>query len=239
MVENFDEKIETYEEEYWNFVKDVRGIDLTFYGYWQEDFGKLIIELADLESNVGKDWVSILDIGCATALNLRAIDELNIFKKIYGIDISNYMINTIIPEMYKDHKWNADTVDFFCTPSHDLSMISDGDIDLVLATHVFEHLKDEEDLTDTLKEIRRVMHKEGKMLAIIPCVKEEDKKTSPLHKMNHTVKWWNKKFSKYFKSESYKARVQFKKTKLKPNRDADNTFYDEYKSWDIFRFVHK
>lgn len=233
-----------YEKDYVE-MNLARGLDLTFYGNWQKDFAKLIIEISDLESNIGKDWVAVLDIGCATALNLRAIDELKIFKKIYGTDISNYMINSMIPEMYADYEWNAEEVDFYCTPSHDLSMIPENEIDLLICTHVFEHLESEENLIKTLEEFKRVLHKEGKIISILPTSETEDQNLtgrtdiSPFHELIHTTSWWSKMFSKYFRSESFKARQLFKKSELKPDRSNDKTFYENYPAWNIFRLVHK
>lgn len=236
--------VEKYEKDYVE-MNLARGLDLTFYGNWQKDFGKLMIEIADLKTPAGKQWISILDVGCATALNLRAIDELNIFKEIYGTDISNYMINSMIPEMYENYKWNAEKIDFFCTPSNDLSMITDGDIDLIISTHVFEHIESEEKLNKTLEEFKRTLHKEGKIIIILPTSDTEDEDltgrtdVSPFHELIHTATWWSKTFSKYFKSESFKARQIFKKSKQKPDRSSDKTFYENYPSWNIFRLVHK
>lgn len=235
------EDIEKYEEEYFKFVKEVRGIDLTFYGNWQKDFAKLLIELAELKSDPGKEWHVILDVGCATGLNLRAIDELGIFSRLIGTDISNYMINKIIPGL---HNW-GDSFKFYATPSHDLSGIERDNIDIITCTHVLEHVTSKENLIKTLAEFQRILHPNGKIIIILPCAKEEGmdhedrENVSPLHPLNHTNKWWTKIFSKYFKSESFKARIVFKKSKLKPDRIGDNTFYEEYKSWNIFRLVQK
>jgi ubiquinone/menaquinone biosynthesis C-methylase UbiE len=241
-------KLDEYEDDYFVYAKEKRGVDLTFYGNWQKDFGQLIIDVADLGSVSGKSWEVILDVGCATALNLRAIDELNIFKRIYGVDISKLMIHEMIEKVHADYEWNADTTDFYCTPSHDLSMIEDGDVDLILCTHTFEHIENEDDLDKTLEEFKRVLHKEGKLVSIIPCMPKEkvplyDKGKMPnvsvLHKINKDISWWTKKIGKYFKSESFKARQIFKKTELKPDRDAEGTFYEVYTTWDLFRHVHK
>jgi ubiquinone/menaquinone biosynthesis C-methylase UbiE len=242
MSQNFGKfnqgEVEEYEKEYFDYQQSREGIDITFYGNWQKDFAKLLIEIADLESNPGKYWETVLDVGCACGINLRGIDELGIFSKIYGTDISNYIINTVIPTL----PFHAnDYVDFFCTPSWDLSMIDDNDVDLITCTHVLEHLPDEEKLNETLKEFQRVLHPEGKIIIIIPVVKEEidDPNTLGLHKIMHETKWWNKVFSKYFKSESFKARIAFKKSKLKPDRLGDKTFYENYPAWEIFRLISK
>ena len=90
---NADE-VHKYEKEYFDYQQS--RMDLTFYGNWQKDFGKLIIELTDLKSDPGKEWVTVLDVGCAVGLNLRAIDELGIFSRLIGTDISNYLIKVCI-----------------------------------------------------------------------------------------------------------------------------------------------
>lgn len=235
----FDAKeVHKYEKEYFDFQQSKEGFDLTFYGNWQRDFGKLIIELADLKSDPGKEWVSVLDVGCAVGLHLRAIDELGIFSRLIGTDISNYMIN-MIPDLHDFGSY----AEFHATPSHDLSMIDDGDIDLIIATQVLEHVLNEKDLHKTMKEFDRVLHKDGKIVAILPVVSAEPTEKAGefdhLHKINHISKWWSNLFKKYFKSESFKARITFKKSKLKPDRAGNKNFYEEYPEWEVFRLIKK
>jgi ubiquinone/menaquinone biosynthesis C-methylase UbiE len=230
------EILKEYEEDYFNYVKDVRGVDFTYYGNWQRDFGKLIIDLADLESDPGKEWHTILDIGCATALNLRAIDELGIFSQLYGTDRSHYMIN-MIPNL---HDFGSDAK-FIATPSHNLEDISDGEVDLIMSTHVFEHLESEERLKETLEEMQRVLHPDGKILIIVPTkTKDYDPSEAAVHVLNEGALWWTKIFGKYFKSETSDARKKFKATKLKPNRKQKDNFYDTYNHvWTVYRLIHK
>jgi ubiquinone/menaquinone biosynthesis C-methylase UbiE len=229
------ERLMEYGKDYFNYVKEVRGVDLTYYGNWQRDFAKFIIEIAELDPD--KKWNNILDVGCATALNLRAMDELGIFSKLYGTDVSYYMINEIIPTLHDFGSY----ADFFATPSHDLSMIFDNDIDLITCTHVLEHLQNEEKLHETMEELKRVLHPDGKILIIVPTItKEFDPSESIVHVLNEGALWWSKFFSKYFKSESSAARKKFKATKFKPNRNKEESFYDAYNpAWTIYRLVHK
>jgi len=230
------EKVEEYEKEYFDYQQSREGFDITFYGNWQKDFAKLLIEIAEFAPN--QELESILDVGCGCGINLRGIDELGIFSNLYGTDISNYLINTIIPTL----PFHAnDYADFFCTPSWDLSMIKDDSIDFLTCTHVLEHLPDEERLHETLKEFQRVLHPEGKIVIIIPVSKKEpdDPDTQSLHKIIHAGKWWNKLFTRSFKSESFKARIAFKRSKLKPDRDGEKTFFEEYTNWEIFRLLSK
>ena len=234
------EKVHRYEKDYFDFQQSKEGFDITFYGNWQRDFAKLLMEVAEFGH---KELEVFLDVGCATGINLRGMDELGIFAKLYGTDISNYMINTVIPSMPK-HEWSPDSsyTDFYTTPSHDLSMIENSIVNLLTCTQVLEHLTSKENLTKTLEEFRRVLHPEGKIIIILPVQNKErttEEEHNHLHKLMHTNKWWSKEFSKHFKSESFKARIAFKKSKLKPDRSGDKNFYENYPTWCIFRLAHK
>ena len=112
------ERVHRYEKDYFDFQQSKEGFDITFYGNWQVDFAKLLMEVAEFGPE--KELEVFLDVGCATGINLRGVDELGIFSKLYGTDISNYMINTVIPSMPK-HEWSPDSsyTDFYATPSHD------------------------------------------------------------------------------------------------------------------------
>lgn len=240
---DFDmEEVNKYSEVYVKFVKEVRGVDVTFYGNWQRDFAKLIMELSELnfEISAKHDIETVLDVGCATCLNLRAIDELGIFSTIIGVDHSQYLID-LGQSLHDFGSYGK----FYAEPSWDLGPIKNETVDLIICTHVLEHLPNEDKLHETLQEFKRVLHPNGKILIILPCSEEENKDftkrtdKSPLHYLIHTSKWWTNVFGKYFKSESFKARQLFKKTKLKPDRLYEMTFYEEYKSWNIFRYIHK
>lgn len=229
-----EEEVHQYEETYWNFQQSRPGLDLTYYGNWQRDFGKLIIELADLEGSAE----TILDVGCGTAINLKAINELEIFTHLIGIDRSNHIITKIIPTL---NDWGS-SFEFYATQSHDMPMIENNQIDLLICTHTLEHIIDEETLDKTLKEFKRIIHEDSKIVIIIPVPEIEPKSDNDhnnLHRLLHTKKWWSKTFSKYFKSESFKANVKFKNSELKPNRKGKRTFYEEYKNWAIFRLIQK
>lgn len=236
------EEVHKYGELYVEYTREVRGVDVTFYGDWQKDFAKLIMELSGLNFEISAEHnvETILDVGCGTILNLRAIDELGIFSRLIGIDHSQYLLDL----GQRLHNFGS-YGEFHATPSWDLSPIKDDDVDFLMCTHVLEHLPDEDKLHETLKEFKRVLHPDGKLLIIIPCTQKENQDFTgrtdilPLHHIMHTSKWWTKVFTKYFKSESFKARQLFKKTKQRPTRSIDKSFSDIYQSWFIFRFLQK
>jgi ubiquinone/menaquinone biosynthesis C-methylase UbiE len=217
-----------------------KGIDLTFYGNWQKDFGKLLIEMLEPESEVGKAWEVMVDLGCGTALNTRGVDEVGLFKEIHGIDFSEYMIHKLIPEIHKDYEWNAN-INFHCASITDISMIEDDHADFINCAHTLEHLKNEVELKLVMQEMKRILHPDGKILCIIPCLKSEKidrSKLNPMHSIMHTALWWSRFFAKYFKSETTAARRALKRTELKPDRNKILTFAETY-GWSVFRLVHK
>jgi SAM-dependent methyltransferase len=232
------EEVAKHGEQYIEYYKS-KGLDITFYGNWQKDFAKLLIQIAELDPY--KEQRTVLDVGCACALNLRAIDELGIFSHMYGVDQSEYLID-LIPNLHDFGSY----ADFYAASSWDLSMIDRNEIDFLICTQVLEHLPDEDALDKTLKEFKRVLSKDGKILIMLPCAKEEGKSfednrdVSDLHILAHTDKWWTQKFKKYFKSETFKARTKFKKSELRPDRNVEETFYEQYhSSWHVFKYIHK
>lgn len=228
-----------YEEVYFEYVKELRGIDLTYYGNWQRDFAQLVVDMAEVNDDV--EPLTLLDVGCATGLNARAYDELEIFEIIYGTDVSKYMID-LIPEIHKDYEWNSQSKYFISTPAWDHHMLSDGSIDLITCTHVLEHLPNKTKLYQTLREFKRILHPNGTILIIVPTIKEGyNPNEASLHKICEDDEWWGKTFKRYFnESQTEHARFQFERTTLRPARPKEETFAEVYDHvWSVYRLVHK
>jgi ubiquinone/menaquinone biosynthesis C-methylase UbiE len=62
-------------------------------------------------------------------------------------------------------------IEFFETPATDLSPIADDSVDVVFTSNFFEHLRTKEDLDLVLSEIRRVLRKGGRLIAMGPNIK--------------------------------------------------------------------
>jgi SAM-dependent methyltransferase len=103
--------------------------------------------------DLGKERPRILDVGCGTGANLKLLDE---FGETEGVDIS------------------MDALEFCRERGHDNVRLGaaeklpymDGEFDVVTALDVIEHLDDD---TGSLKEMRRVLKPDGRVLLFVPA----------------------------------------------------------------------
>ncbi len=112
-----------------------------------------------LQRFVKSGW-RVLDFGG----NCEFINNIECAEK-YAIDLD--------PECLKSAKANVHTIRQSCT---NLSNFQDGFFDLVFSSNIFEHLKSKEELEKTLKEVRRILRPDGRLLILGPniryCYKE-------------------------------------------------------------------
>jgi ubiquinone/menaquinone biosynthesis C-methylase UbiE len=104
---------------------------------------------------VEKDSV-VLDIGagyCEFINNIRC-------KKKYAVDLSEDTAKFANPE-----------VEVFNCPSTDLSVFTNGCIDLSFISNLLEHLKSREDILMTLSEVFRVLKPQGTILILQPNIR--------------------------------------------------------------------
>jgi SAM-dependent methyltransferase len=107
------------------------------------------------------DTNSILDVGCNVGLALKLASELGV-KKLYGIDI-----NPLAVELARENLKRIDQVELH-HGSGDILPIPDESVDVVNCTEVIEHVP--LNLRPfLLKEIHRVLTKNGKLLITVPA----------------------------------------------------------------------
>jgi SAM-dependent methyltransferase len=94
----------------------------------------------------------ILDVGCGTGANLEMLAG---FGQAEGVDVSDDALEFCIRKGLKAHKGLAEKLPF-----------ADESFDLVTALDVVEHLDDD---VAGLKEMRRVLKKEGRTLIFVPA----------------------------------------------------------------------
>jgi ubiquinone/menaquinone biosynthesis C-methylase UbiE len=99
---------------------------------------------------------SVLDLGAGYC---EFINNVNCRHK-YGIDINEDTKNFA----------NKD-VTVFIANSKDMKEVKSNSIDIVFASEFFEHLKNTEELFQTLIEIQRILKKGGKLLIICPNIR--------------------------------------------------------------------
>ena len=102
-----------------------------------------------------KKEAKILDIGCSSGALIKQIISNNVVK-VYGIDISNDAINLSKHKGLKNVKtMDASKLEY-----------ADEEFDVVIASDVLEHIRSD---LDALKEWKRVLKPNGKMILFVPA----------------------------------------------------------------------
>ena len=126
---------------------------------------------------------TVLDFGCAKGYLVKALRLL--YRQAWGIDISDYAIANLDPEI-RDFCWNIDITRF---PS-----LSPGHTDFCIAKDVFEHIP-KEALPNAIKAINA-----DTLFAVIP-LGENGSFVAPANDMDEThmscqpPDWWENIFS--------------------------------------------
>ena len=109
--------------------------------------------LARIAQSLGKNKLQILDIGCGTGANLELLSE---FGDAQGVDVSPEALTFCRTRgLAQVRQGEAEHLPY-----------EDSKFDLVTALDVIEHLDD--DLSG-LKEMRRVLHPDGRALIFVPA----------------------------------------------------------------------
>lgn len=108
----------------------------------------------DLQRYIDPDGV-VCDLGCGYGDFINAIRA----RERIAVDVSAE------PKQYLDP-----SVRFYQTQVQDLSPIPDESVDVVFASNLLEHL-DDEGLGRTLAEVRRVLRRDGRFIALQPNFK--------------------------------------------------------------------
>lgn len=117
---------------------------------------KVYFPLAIVRENI-QPQAKVLDVGCAFGYFLNCCDEYGL--KTYGVDISEYAIN----EARK-----ATNAELFVHDINDgLPMFEDNFFDIITAFDVIEHLTSP---YNVLKEIKRILNKNGKLILTTPNI---------------------------------------------------------------------
>lgn len=103
----------------------------------------------------------ILDLACGQGYFALALEQAGAF--VTGVDISKELIAQAEANQ-KDEKNPSKKVLYCATPSNDLYMIKDNSQDIVVCVLALQNI---EDIDGTFKEVKRVLKKEGRFIAII------------------------------------------------------------------------
>ena len=98
----------------------------------------------------------VLDYGCGLGYFLKRIDSIRSVKKSYGFDISDYAIN-------QAKKISPNSIII-----KNLNEIKDNSLNLIIALHVIEHMKDN-DLINIINKFNLILKKNGYILFATPA----------------------------------------------------------------------
>lgn len=102
-----------------------------------------------------KDSDRILDLGCGDGLDIQILKRFGL-KDVVGLDVSSYLISLA-------GKLNPG-VEFYLGAAQKMPF-KDESFDVILVDAVFEHLIDKK---DSIKEMKRVLKRKGKLCFIEP-----------------------------------------------------------------------
>jgi len=220
---------EEYEKDFY-FRCAAKGIDYNYYGEWQRQYAKLVIYVTDFLRRVDHQNRTLLDVGTACGVNLRAFRELLIFDTLIGIDLSEYMI-----ELGREtHKFNEK--ELIVAPSTEIP-VEDESVDLLHCSQLFEHL-DITEIDDTLHEFKRVLSPDGIGFITLAAASENVsvehiKSVDESHITAETRKWWEHQFKGMFNLDR-NAIHRFKTAGFSPSQNDEN-FYTHYADeWSLY-----
>ncbi len=102
-----------------------------------------------------KKELKILDVGCSGGINIKYLGEKG-FENIFGIDTSKQAIKSCKKKGIK----NVSVVDG--SKTH----FKNKEFDIIIASDVLEHIKDDE---KALSEWKRILKDEGKLILFVPA----------------------------------------------------------------------
>jgi ubiquinone/menaquinone biosynthesis C-methylase UbiE len=121
------------------------------------------ILLKDVKDNINNaENISIMEFGCGTGRNIINIFNLNDkWKNVTGVDISINNLNFALENILKENKSNARNLDLKMNNGVDLNCLNDNMFDIVFSTIVFQHICVRTIRNNLMKEIYRVLNKNG------------------------------------------------------------------------------
>jgi ubiquinone/menaquinone biosynthesis C-methylase UbiE len=231
--------MDEYGKEFYERAIEQEGVDYNFYGDWQRDYAKMVIDITGILEAASNDREAlIIDVGCACGVQLRGFKETKVFGNHIGIDISEYLLEL----GKKTHGFTDDEMVQVDIINENLPL-EDESVTFLHCVHTLEHIP-EEALEHIFSEFNRVLKPEvGYGLIIVPAIKPGIKKEGIEREKSHvtvkTMQWWRKEIAKVFDINN-DVRKAFKESKFSPIGDPEKNFHHFYNiGWTIFGFTKK
>lgn len=190
------------------------GIDYNYYGDWQKQYVKMVVSASEIMRRTHKAHITCLDVGCACGVNTRAFKELGIFGRVWGNDVSEYMLDL------GRETHNLTEEELFFAPAWDIQALRSGSVDLLHCSHVLEHIPKSETRLVT-EEFRRLLSPKGVGFILLDAItdtyaKKEIEQKEETHVNVQTVRWWIEELKRVFKN-----------VELNPKRYAEDKHYPD------------
>lgn len=228
-----------YGKKFYERAISQEGVDYAFYGDWQKDYAKMVVDITDILKAATDDRKSLLiDVGCACGVTLKGFKETKVFGECIGYDISQFLIDKgkEVLEFSDEELIRLDiTEEFF--------PLADDSVTLLHCSHVLEHIP-EDKLDFVLEEFNRVLAPDtGYGLLVIPTIKPGNPRAEVEREETHvniqTMNWWRSKLASVFDIDN-NVRKNFKASKFSPIADPEKTFHHFYnKGWTLFGLKKK
>lgn len=207
------------------------GLDYLAYGFWQGSYAQMVSE-ATLQTDFTEPRV--FDAGCACGSILNGFRETGIFQHLYGMDLSEHMINLgrerfgfLQQEMY-----SGSIADI---------PLDDGSISLVHCSQVLEHVADEL-VPLVFSEFARILVPGGRAFLALDAVRHgetaEKYMGDPTHVNLRSVDYWTTRLHAagfWIDMESYN---RFVRSTCGPFEQSDS-FYFEYPDWSVWTVIKR
>lgn len=222
-----------YGEDYYNRCKE-KGIDYAFYGNWQKQYAKMVVFVSEIY-RVELANKTLLDIGTACGVNLKAFKETGVFSKVIGIDISEYLVGL------GNAQHNFMEGELIVDDCRKMEKIENESIDFLHCSQLFEHLR-YDDVKMTIENMHRVMKVGAIAYVTLNAIKkgqtevdvtsQDETHVCVLHDYE-----WEKLFAERFSVRQDTER-RMKKAMFYPGDDKSKNFYHNYyDDWSVFIFT--
>lgn len=212
-------------KEFFDRCKD-KGLDYSFYGDWQANYGKFVISVSNVLPALQKSSMNLLDVGTACGVGLKGIKATGVFKKVVGTDISPYLIGL----GKKLHGFSDE--ELIVIDARELVEYFDAEsFDLIHCSQTLEHIP-EESISGVFEQFHQLLSPRGVLMLVVDAVSEKQtpemlKDKDPTHVTIQPRKWWADKMSNSFRLDP-DAQQRFAWAKFSPDNSA-KTFYDYYR----------
>ena len=219
----------TYNEQYYKEHKDA-GLDYLVHGFWHQSYAAMVSE-ATLQSTYADPF--IIDAGCACGSILKGFRDLEVFKRVLGVDLSEHMI-----KLGRKH-FGYSEGELMARSAAKLP-VEAGSVSLMHSAQVLEHIPDA--LIDpVLDEFARVLRPGGRAFLCLDALRDGEAKEiymgDPTHVNIQPVLYWTEKLQRRGLLFDVEAFNRYARSKRGPTAGDPRTWFEIYPYWSAWTLI--